>query len=68
MAESSEHFLEQLMRFIADGKLILGVCNGFQLMVKMGLLPALDGNSLQQVATLTFNDCGRFPSRTAGFI
>ena len=63
MAESNEHFLEQLMRFIADGKLILGVCNGFQLMVKMGLLPALDGNSLQQVATLTFNDCGRFQDR-----
>jgi phosphoribosylformylglycinamidine synthase len=63
MAESSEHFLEQLMRFIADGKLILGVCNGFQLMVKMGLLPALDGNTLHQVATLTFNDCGRFQDR-----
>jgi phosphoribosylformylglycinamidine synthase I len=63
MAGSSEHFLEQLMRFIADGKLILGVCNGFQLMVKMGLLPALGGEYLQQVATLTFNDCGRFQDR-----
>jgi phosphoribosylformylglycinamidine (FGAM) synthase-like amidotransferase family enzyme len=63
MAASSEHFLEQLMRFIADGKLILGVCNGFQLMVKMGLLPAIGGKYLQQVATLTFNDCGRFQDR-----
>jgi phosphoribosylformylglycinamidine synthase subunit PurQ / glutaminase len=32
-------------------------------MVKMGLLPALDGNIMQQVATLTFNDCGRFQDR-----
>ncbi len=63
VAESSEHLLEQLLRFIGDGKLILGVCNGFQLMVKMGLLPALGGEYLRQVATLTFNDCGRFQDR-----
>ena len=60
--ELSEHLLDQLLRFIADGKPILGVCNGFQLMVKMGLLPAFDGKH-QQVATLTFNDCGRFQDR-----
>ncbi|MGA7826163.1 MAG: phosphoribosylformylglycinamidine synthase subunit PurQ [Geobacteraceae bacterium] len=60
---SEEHLIDQILRFIADGKLILGVCNGFQLMVKMGLLPALDGTYLQQTATLTFNDCGRFQDR-----
>src|SRR5512140_1277055 len=59
VAGREEHLLEQLIRFINDGKLILGVCNGFQLMVKMGLLPGLDGKYLDQVATLTFNDCGR---------
>src|SRR5512136_87580 len=53
-----EHLLDQLLRFIAAGKPILGVCNGFQLMVKMGLLPAFDGNYFKQEATLTFNDCG----------
>jgi phosphoribosylformylglycinamidine synthase len=58
--ELSEHLLDQLLRFIRDGKLILGVCNGFQLMVKMGLLPGFDGNYLRQETTLTFNDCGRF--------
>jgi phosphoribosylformylglycinamidine (FGAM) synthase-like amidotransferase family enzyme len=61
--ELQEHLLDQLLRFINDGKPILGVCNGFQLMVKMGLLPAFDGNYLRQVATLTFNDCGRFQDR-----
>jgi len=60
---SGEHLIEQLMRFIEDGKPILGVCNGFQLMVKMGLLPALGGNFGEQTATLTFNDCGRFQDR-----
>lgn len=61
--DREEHLLDQLLRFIADGKPILGVCNGFQLMVKMGLLPALGGNLLKQEATLTFNDCGRFQDR-----
>lgn len=60
---ANEHLIDQLMRFIADAKPILGVCNGFQLMIKMGLLPALKGNYLEQVATLTFNDCGRFQDR-----
>lgn len=58
-----EHLLDQLLRFIKDGKPILGVCNGFQLMVKMGLLPAFDGQYLRQEATLTFNDSGRFQDR-----
>ncbi|HEX8960797.1 MAG TPA: phosphoribosylformylglycinamidine synthase subunit PurQ [Geobacteraceae bacterium] len=59
----AEHLLDQLLRFISDGKPILGVCNGFQLMVKMGLLPAFGGRHLHQEATLTFNDCGRFQDR-----
>lgn len=60
---SGEKLVEQFSRFIKDGKLILGVCNGFQLMVKMGMLPALEGNYLQQSVTLTHNNCGRFQDR-----
>ncbi|WP_136525700.1 phosphoribosylformylglycinamidine synthase subunit PurQ [Geomonas ferrireducens] len=58
-----ERLVDQITRFIADGKLILGVCNGFQLLVKMGMLPALSGNYLNQTATLTYNECGRFQDR-----
>lgn len=58
-----EKLVEQFTRFIAAGKLILGVCNGFQLMVKMGMLPGFDGDYLHQTATLTYNDCGRFQDR-----
>jgi len=60
---SGEKLAAQIMRFIADGKLVMGVCNGFQLMVKMGLLPALGGRYGEQSATLTHNDCGRFEDR-----
>jgi len=63
VADGSEALVEQFSRFIAAGKLILGVCNGFQLMTKMGLLPGFDGDYLNQVATLTHNDCGRFQDR-----
>ena len=54
---------DQLQQFIADGKLVMGVCNGFQLMVKMGLLPAIGGDYKSQSATLTHNDSGRFEDR-----
>ena len=60
---SNETVSDQLQRFVADGKLVMGVCNGFQLMTKMGLLPALGGNYSKQSATLTFNDGGRFEDR-----
>ncbi|QEM68573.1 phosphoribosylformylglycinamidine synthase subunit PurQ [Geobacter sp. FeAm09] len=63
VAGTGEKLVEQFTRFIADGKLILGVCNGFQLMVKMGMLPGFDGDFLTQRTTLTFNDCGRFQDR-----
>lgn len=63
IANSDERLIDQLVRFIRDGKLILGVCNGFQLQVKLGLLPALGDQLGIQTATLTFNDSGRFEDR-----
>lgn len=51
---------EDLSKFIADGKVILGVCNGFQIMVKLGLLPGLDGEYFTQKISLMQNDVGAF--------
>ncbi|MGD1153330.1 MAG: phosphoribosylformylglycinamidine synthase subunit PurQ [Syntrophales bacterium] len=59
----SENLYDQFARFIKQGKLILGVCNGFQLLVKLGMLPGFDGNYRNQTTTLTFNDSGRFEDR-----
>jgi phosphoribosylformylglycinamidine synthase len=61
--DSEDSLADQVQRFIADGKLVMGVCNGFQLMTKMGLLPAVNGDYRTQTATLTFNDGGRFEDR-----
>ncbi len=55
--------LEHLKKFIADGKLILGICNGFQLMVKLGLLPSFDGQSFVRHVSLGHNDSARYEDR-----
>ncbi|MEW6374310.1 MAG: phosphoribosylformylglycinamidine synthase subunit PurQ [Thermodesulfobacteriota bacterium] len=59
----SERLFDQILRFIQEGKLILGACNGFQLMVKLGLIPNLKGKDGHQEVTLTFNDSGRYEDR-----
>jgi len=62
-SELPEILRDQFQRFIQAGKLILGVCNGFQLLVKLGTLPGFDGDYFRQSVTLTFNDSGRFEDR-----
>ena len=51
-----------LKKFIDDGKLIIGICNGFQALVKLKVLAGIDRNGGQD-STLTFNDSGRFEDR-----
>ncbi|MBU2054224.1 MAG: phosphoribosylformylglycinamidine synthase subunit PurQ [Proteobacteria bacterium] len=63
VAGSQERLFAQFVRFIVAGKLILGVCNGFQLLVKLGMLPGFDGHYDRQTVTLTYNDSGRFEDR-----
>lgn len=56
-------FIEELKKFIHDKKYVLGVCNGFQVMLKLGLVPAYNGVYNKQSATLWINDSGRFENR-----
>jgi phosphoribosylformylglycinamidine synthase len=51
---------EALEQFIEKGKVILGICNGFQALVNLGLLPGFDGAYRTRHVALTFNDCGNF--------
>ena len=55
------HLADSLRKFQAEGKLILGICNGFQALLKTGLLVPPDDRG--PVATLTWNDSGRFLDR-----
>lgn len=52
---------DELRLFIDNGKLVIGICNGFQVLVKAGFLP---GNAaLEQEATLAINDSAKFEDR-----
>lgn len=58
---------DQLQTFVSSGKPIIGICNGFQALVKTGLLPGPENASLEpdliQRASLTLNNTGRYEDR-----
>ncbi|MFH1264998.1 MAG: phosphoribosylformylglycinamidine synthase subunit PurQ [Planctomycetota bacterium] len=56
------HLAEHLAGFKATEKLILGICNGFQVLLKSGILLAPDPEK-GPPATLTWNDSGKFEDR-----
>lgn len=58
-----------LRRFVAAGKPIIGICNGFQVLIKTGLLPDFDpadDRPMTQTATLSDNTLPRFVDRWVG--
>ncbi|MDR2744606.1 MAG: phosphoribosylformylglycinamidine synthase subunit PurQ [Desulfovibrio sp.] len=61
--EKGVPLVEQLLSRIRNGGLILGICNGFQLLVKLGLLPALDGRYLERQVSLASNTSARYEDR-----
>src|SRR5262245_42297450 len=46
---------DQLARFVESKKLVIGVCNGFQILIKSGLLPGFETIEKEQFATLALN-------------
>lgn len=50
----------QVLDFVGNGNLVLGICNGFQALVNLGLLPGFDGDYRHRSVALTYNDCGNF--------
>ena len=67
-SQINKHLAEPLRRFVDAGKPVIGICNGFQVLIKTELLPgpprqgSLPGVTSQS-ATLTHNDGGRFIDR-----
>ncbi len=61
------HLGRQLQQFIDEGRLVLGICNGFQVLVRAGLLPAMRNGSPDvprtPVASLTHNASAQFECR-----
>ncbi|MBM4002121.1 MAG: phosphoribosylformylglycinamidine synthase I [Planctomycetes bacterium] len=57
---------DELREFKAAGKLILGICNGFQVLIKSGVLLADDAQGMP--ATLTMNESGKYEDRWVNLI
>ncbi|MGD2278868.1 MAG: phosphoribosylformylglycinamidine synthase I [Candidatus Omnitrophota bacterium] len=65
LANELKHALKrELSGFVRAGKLVIGICNGFQVLVKMGILPDIKGEKSFKVdSTLSLNDSGKFEDR-----
>jgi phosphoribosylformylglycinamidine synthase len=48
---------EDIQAFVKDGRPVMGICNGFQTLVKAGVLPGVEG------VTLTYNVSSQFECR-----
>ncbi len=57
----SHHLADSLREFVAAGKLVLGICNGFQVLVQMGLLPGNYGG--ERSVSLAPNASSKFEDR-----
>jgi phosphoribosylformylglycinamidine synthase subunit PurQ / glutaminase len=58
----NRYFADEARAFVGSGRPVIGICNGFQALVKAGLLPDSGGQDAGR-ATLTFNASGRFECR-----
>ncbi len=57
-----QHMQEQLQEFIAKKRLVVGICNGFQVLVQLGLLPFPEVDA-PRVVSLTHNKQKKFLNR-----
>ena len=62
-SQIQHHLFDALAKFKAAGKLVLGICNGFQILVKSGILLDDAADPRGPAATLTGNDSGKFEDR-----
>ncbi len=57
------HLWDEVRTFVESDKLAIGICNGFQIMANLGLLPAIDGNYGERQIALVHNDSARYIDR-----
>lgn len=60
VGNTAKSFKDLLLEYAEEGNIIYGQCNGFQLLVKTGLLPGIGKDYSRQTVTLTTNDCGNY--------
>lgn len=60
--DNGHTFIEEIDQFLKDGKYIMGVCNGFQMLVQLGLLPNIQQDYTPEVS-LEKNNSGKYEDR-----
>ena len=55
--------MKDLEKYIEEGYPIMGICNGFQVLIELGILPAVNGISKEPEACLAANDSNKFECR-----
>lgn len=61
--DMTSYFADEINAFVGAGKPVIGICNGFQALVKSGILPGGKEERGKRDATLTFNAEGHFECR-----
>jgi phosphoribosylformylglycinamidine synthase len=61
LANEIKNQVKDIKSFIRTGRPVIGICNGFQALVKAGILP--NTASGEQTASLTYNDSNKFETR-----
>ncbi len=62
-AKLKNHLDDKIKKFVEKDHLVIGICNGFQILANLGLLPAFDGNYGQREVALLRNDNARYTVR-----
>jgi phosphoribosylformylglycinamidine synthase len=61
MAMRLKHRLQdQILSLVSGGGIVIGICNGFQVLVNLGLLPGFEPGGMKREVALIANDCGGF--------
>jgi phosphoribosylformylglycinamidine synthase I len=63
VSQNGQRLFDALMGFVERGRLVLGVCNGFQILARLGIVPAVKSLYGLQQATLAPNAEGYFIDR-----
>lgn len=61
--KAKNHIWQELLDFVNGDHLVVGICNGFQILVNLGLLPALDGKYGEREVALLHNDSALYTAR-----
>lgn len=61
--KTRNHLWPEIKKFVESDKLVIGICNGCQILVNLGLIPAIDKNYGERQVAFLHNDSTRYIDR-----